>query len=127
MGVEAEYSTHCSGAEGRRRMAERSADRLARPERTTSPGRTGLAGQMAGYAVTIRVAGSHGHHYGDHAAVRCRPVRTLSLSPKRSSSQSPAEETMAALADLDHGVTGKVIGIAGHDVKPGVDVRHGGR
>ncbi|MFJ9343099.1 flavodoxin family protein [Streptomyces sp. NPDC101733] len=46
-------------------------------------------------------------------------VCTLSPSPKASSSQLLAEQTMAALAD--HGVTGKVIRIADHDVKPGVE------
>ncbi|WP_407835807.1 flavodoxin family protein [Streptomyces sp. DSM 116496] len=43
---------------------------------------------------------------------------TLSPSPAPSSSQLLAEQTMAALAD--HGVTGKTIRIADHDVKPGV-------
>ncbi|MCX5588824.1 flavodoxin family protein [Streptomyces erythrochromogenes] len=51
-------------------------------------------------------------------------VCTLSPSPKPSSSQLLAEQTMAALAD--HGVTGKVIRIADHDVKPGVGVDMGG-
>ncbi|GGR18488.1 flavodoxin family protein [Streptomyces roseolus] len=50
-------------------------------------------------------------------------VCTLSPSPKRSSSQLLAEQTMAALAD--HGVTGSVIRIADHDVKPGVEVDMG--
>ncbi|MEU8842322.1 NAD(P)H-dependent oxidoreductase [Streptomyces roseus] len=50
-------------------------------------------------------------------------VCTLSPSPKPSSSQLLAEQTMAALAD--HGVTGKVIRIADHDVKPGVEVDMG--
>jgi multimeric flavodoxin WrbA len=45
-------------------------------------------------------------------------VCTLSPSPARSSSQLLAEQTMAALAE--HGVTGKIIRIADHDVKPGV-------
>ncbi|MFF1411483.1 flavodoxin family protein [Streptomyces sp. NPDC058289] len=45
-------------------------------------------------------------------------VCTLSPSPTPSSSQLLAEQTMAALAD--HGVTGKTIRIADHDVKPGV-------
>ncbi|MFJ6785745.1 flavodoxin family protein [Streptomyces yangpuensis] len=45
-------------------------------------------------------------------------VCTLSPSPTASSSQLLAEQTMAALAE--HGVTGKVIRIADHDVKPGV-------
>ncbi|MFF5922692.1 flavodoxin family protein [Streptomyces flavochromogenes] len=51
-------------------------------------------------------------------------VCTLSPSPKPSSSQLLAEQTMAALAD--HGVTGKVIRIADHDVEPGVEVDMGG-
>ncbi|MFE9636170.1 flavodoxin family protein [Streptomyces sp. NPDC006463] len=50
-------------------------------------------------------------------------VCTLSPSPKRSSSQLLAEQTMAALAD--HGVTGKVIRVADHDVKPGVELDMG--
>ncbi|MGZ9928774.1 flavodoxin family protein [Streptomyces sp. NC-S4] len=50
-------------------------------------------------------------------------VCTLSPSPERSSSQLLAEQTMAALAD--HGVTGKVVRIADHDVKPGVGVDMG--
>ncbi|MEU9082716.1 NAD(P)H-dependent oxidoreductase [Streptomyces sp. NPDC048357] len=50
-------------------------------------------------------------------------VCTLSPSPKPSSSQLLAEQTMAALSD--HGVTGKVIRIADHDVKPGVEVDMG--
>ncbi|GAA3506921.1 flavodoxin family protein [Streptomyces showdoensis] len=50
-------------------------------------------------------------------------VCSLSPSPKRSSSQLLAEQTMAALAD--HGVTGKVIRVADHDVKPGVEVDMG--
>ncbi|MFD6973192.1 flavodoxin family protein [Streptomyces sp. NPDC059949] len=45
-------------------------------------------------------------------------VCTLSPSPAPSSSQLLAEQTMAALAD--HGVTGKTIRIADHDVKSGV-------
>ncbi|MFI1154497.1 flavodoxin family protein [Streptomyces sp. NPDC020817] len=45
-------------------------------------------------------------------------VCTLSPSPKPSSSQLLAEQTMAALAD--HGVTGKTIRIADHDVKTGI-------
>ncbi|MFF4006634.1 flavodoxin family protein [Streptomyces sp. NPDC001717] len=51
-------------------------------------------------------------------------VCTLSPSPKRSCSQLLAEQTVAALAD--HGVTGSVIRIADHDVKPGVEVDMGG-
>ncbi|WP_329275450.1 flavodoxin family protein [Streptomyces sp. NBC_00691] len=50
-------------------------------------------------------------------------VCTLSASPKRSSSQLLAEQTMSALAD--HGVTGKVIRIADHDVRPGIEVDMG--
>ncbi|MFD9336799.1 flavodoxin family protein [Streptomyces sp. NPDC060028] len=45
-------------------------------------------------------------------------VCTLSPSPAPSSSQLLAEQTMAALGA--HGVTGKVIRIADHDVKAGV-------
>ncbi|MFD4867072.1 flavodoxin family protein [Streptomyces sp. NPDC058412] len=45
-------------------------------------------------------------------------VCTLSPSPAPSSSQLLAEQTMAALAE--HGVTGKTIRIADHDVKTGV-------
>ncbi|MFE4257269.1 flavodoxin family protein [Streptomyces sp. NPDC056883] len=45
-------------------------------------------------------------------------VCTLSPSPKPSSSQLLAEQTMAALAD--HGVTGKTIRISDHDVKTGI-------
>lgn len=43
---------------------------------------------------------------------------TLSPSPAPSSSQLLAEQTMAALAE--HGVTGKTVRIADHDVKSGV-------
>ncbi|MFF3020856.1 flavodoxin family protein [Streptomyces sp. NPDC057939] len=50
-------------------------------------------------------------------------VCTLSPSPKPSSSQLLAEQTMAALSE--HGVTGKVIRIADHDVKPGVETDMG--
>ncbi|MEV0453278.1 NAD(P)H-dependent oxidoreductase [Streptomyces sp. NPDC050600] len=50
-------------------------------------------------------------------------VCTLSPAPKPSSSQLLAEQTMAALAD--HGVTGKVIRIADHDIKPGVEIDMG--
>ncbi|MGW6540119.1 flavodoxin family protein [Streptomyces sp. NPDC055051] len=50
-------------------------------------------------------------------------VCTLSPSPKPSSSQLLAEQTMAAFAD--HGVTGKVVRIADHDVKPGVETDMG--
>lgn len=50
-------------------------------------------------------------------------VCTLSPSPKPSSSQLLAEQTMAALAE--HGVTGKTIRIADHDVKPGVETDMG--
>ncbi|MER5763922.1 NAD(P)H-dependent oxidoreductase [Streptomyces sp. NPDC002082] len=45
-------------------------------------------------------------------------VCTLAPSPAPSSSQLLAEQTMAALAE--HGVTGKTIRIADHDVKSGV-------
>ncbi|MFF3214244.1 flavodoxin family protein [Streptomyces sp. NPDC002886] len=45
-------------------------------------------------------------------------VCTLSPSPAPSSSQLLAEQTMAALAE--HGVTGKTIRIADHDVKTGI-------
>ncbi|MEU9303826.1 NAD(P)H-dependent oxidoreductase [Streptomyces sp. NPDC048269] len=51
-------------------------------------------------------------------------VCTLSPSPAPSSSQLLAEQTMAALAD--HGVTGKTIRIADHDVRPGVEKDMGG-
>ncbi|MCY0929078.1 NAD(P)H-dependent oxidoreductase [Streptomyces sp. H27-H1] len=51
-------------------------------------------------------------------------VCTLSASPAPSSSQLLAEQTMAALAE--HGVTGKTIRIADHDVKPGVETDMGG-
>ncbi|MFF5934004.1 flavodoxin family protein [Streptomyces sp. NPDC012508] len=50
-------------------------------------------------------------------------VCTLSPSPAPSSSQLLAEQTMRALAE--HGVTGKVIRVADHDVKPGVEVDMG--
>ncbi|MFL1898262.1 flavodoxin family protein [Streptomyces tauricus] len=50
-------------------------------------------------------------------------VCTLSPSPAASSSQLLAEQTMAALAE--HGVTGKVIRIADHDVRPGVETDMG--
>lgn len=50
-------------------------------------------------------------------------VCTLSPSPKPSSSQLLAEQAMAALAE--HGVTGKVIRVADHDVKPGVEADMG--
>ncbi|GGY36871.1 flavodoxin [Streptomyces omiyaensis] len=45
-------------------------------------------------------------------------VCTLSPSPARSSSQLLAEQTMEALAG--HGVTGRTVRVADHDVKPGV-------
>ncbi|MET7758125.1 NAD(P)H-dependent oxidoreductase [Streptomyces sp. NPDC005389] len=45
-------------------------------------------------------------------------VCTLSPSPAPSSSQLLAEQTMAALSE--HGVSGKVIRVADHDVRPGV-------
>ncbi|PSM44994.1 NADPH-dependent oxidoreductase [Streptomyces dioscori] len=50
-------------------------------------------------------------------------VCTLSPSPAASSSQLLAEQTMAALGE--HGVTGKVIRIADHDVRPGVQTDMG--
>ncbi|MET9559343.1 flavodoxin family protein [Streptomyces tauricus] len=50
-------------------------------------------------------------------------VCTLSPSPAASSSQLLAEQTMAALGE--HGVTGKVIRIADHDVRPGVETDMG--
>ncbi|MFF8413952.1 flavodoxin family protein [Streptomyces omiyaensis] len=50
-------------------------------------------------------------------------VCTLSPSPARSSSQLLAEQTMAALAE--HGVTGKVIRVVDHHVKPGVETDMG--
>ncbi|WP_030960357.1 flavodoxin family protein [Streptomyces sp. NRRL S-378] len=50
-------------------------------------------------------------------------VCTLTPSPAPSSSQLLAEQTMAALAE--HGVTGKTIRIADHDVKPGVQTDMG--
>lgn len=50
-------------------------------------------------------------------------VCTLSPSPAPSSSQLLAEQTMAALAE--HGVTGKTVRIADHDVKPGVQTDMG--
>ncbi|MFJ4862236.1 flavodoxin family protein [Streptomyces sp. NPDC088748] len=51
-------------------------------------------------------------------------VCTLSPSPAPSSSQLLAEQTMTALGE--HGVTGKTIRIADHDVKPGVKTDMGG-
>lgn len=45
-------------------------------------------------------------------------VCTLTPSPAASSSQLLAEQTLAALAG--HGVTGQVIRVVDHDVKPGV-------
>ncbi|MFF5427775.1 MULTISPECIES: flavodoxin family protein [unclassified Streptomyces] len=50
-------------------------------------------------------------------------VCTLSPSPAPSSSQLLAEQTMAALSE--HGVTGKTIRIADHDVRPGVQLDMG--
>ncbi|MFJ2399298.1 flavodoxin family protein [Streptomyces sp. NPDC087843] len=50
-------------------------------------------------------------------------VCTLSPSPAASSSQLLAEQTMTALAE--HGVTGKTIRIADHDVRPGVKIDMG--
>ncbi|WP_225802689.1 flavodoxin family protein [Streptomyces sp. NK15101] len=51
-------------------------------------------------------------------------VCTLSPSPAASSSQLLAEQVLDALAD--HGVTGRTIRIADHDVKPGVKTDMGG-
>ncbi|MET9653279.1 MULTISPECIES: NAD(P)H-dependent oxidoreductase [unclassified Streptomyces] len=51
-------------------------------------------------------------------------VCTLSPSPTPSSSELLAEQTLAALTD--HGVTGTVIRIADHAVKPGVGTDMGG-
>ncbi|MGW7313526.1 flavodoxin family protein [Streptomyces sp. NPDC054854] len=60
----------------------------------------------------------------DHTPLRAVAlVCTLSASPARSSSQLLAEQTMAALSE--HGVTGKTIRIADHDVRPGVKVDMG--
>ncbi|MEU9100982.1 NAD(P)H-dependent oxidoreductase [Streptomyces sp. NPDC048361] len=50
-------------------------------------------------------------------------VCTLSPSPAESSSQLLAEQTMKSLAE--HGVTGKVIRVVDHDVKPGVETDMG--
>lgn len=50
-------------------------------------------------------------------------VCTLSPSPARSSSQLLAEQTMEALSE--HGVTGKVIRVADHDVRTGVSTDMG--
>ncbi|WP_199566312.1 flavodoxin family protein [Streptomyces corynorhini] len=50
-------------------------------------------------------------------------VCTLSPSPAPSSSQLLAEQTIAALDG--HGVTGRVIRIADHDVRPGVETDMG--
>ncbi|MFD9100432.1 flavodoxin family protein [Streptomyces virginiae] len=50
-------------------------------------------------------------------------VCTLTPSPAPSSSQLLAEQTMAALAE--HGVTGKTVRIADHDVRPGVQTDMG--
>ncbi|MER6677207.1 NAD(P)H-dependent oxidoreductase [Streptomyces sp. NPDC000983] len=50
-------------------------------------------------------------------------VCTLTPSPARSSSQLLAEQTMAALAE--HGVSGEIVRIADHDVKPGVEADMG--
>lgn len=57
------------------------------------------------------------------------PLRAVALvcslrpSPAPSSSQLLAEQTMEALSE--HGVTGKVIRVADHDVKPGVETDMG--
>ncbi|MER5966371.1 NAD(P)H-dependent oxidoreductase [Streptomyces sp. NPDC002057] len=50
-------------------------------------------------------------------------VCTLSPSPARSSSQLLAEQAMAALGE--HGVSGKVIRVADHDVRAGVETDMG--
>ncbi|WP_433887611.1 flavodoxin family protein [Streptomyces sp. CA-111067] len=50
-------------------------------------------------------------------------VCTLNPSPARSSSQLLAEQTIEALAE--HAVTGEVVRIADHDVRPGVTVDMG--
>ncbi|MEU8461662.1 NAD(P)H-dependent oxidoreductase [Streptomyces sp. NPDC029003] len=51
-------------------------------------------------------------------------VCTLSPSPAASSSELLAQQTLDALAE--HGVTGKTVRIADHDVKPGVESDMGG-
>ncbi|MFF0483204.1 flavodoxin family protein [Streptomyces sp. NPDC004435] len=59
-----------------------------------------------------------------HAPLRAVAlVCTLSPSPARSSSQLLAEQTMTALAE--HGVTGKVVRVVDHRVKPGVEIDMG--
>ncbi len=50
-------------------------------------------------------------------------VCTLSPSPKPSSSDKMAREVLAALAE--HGVSGDVVRVVDHDVKPGVEVDMG--
>jgi multimeric flavodoxin WrbA len=50
-------------------------------------------------------------------------ICTLSPSPKPSSSEKMAREVLAALAG--HGVTGDVVRVVDHDVKPGVEVNMG--
>ncbi|MEU3607540.1 NAD(P)H-dependent oxidoreductase [Streptomyces sp. NPDC035033] len=50
-------------------------------------------------------------------------VCTLTPSPARSSSQLLAERTMAALAG--HGVTGRILRVVDHDVRPGVETDMG--
>ncbi|RBY84296.1 flavodoxin family protein [Blastococcus sp. TF02A-26] len=50
-------------------------------------------------------------------------ICTLSPSPKPSSSEKMAREVLAALAE--HGVTGDVVRVVDHDVKPGVEVDMG--
>lgn len=50
-------------------------------------------------------------------------VCTLDPSPKRSSSDLLARQTLDALGD--HGVTGEVVRIADHDVRPGVGLDMG--
>ncbi|GAA0594652.1 flavodoxin family protein [Streptomyces crystallinus] len=62
-------------------------------------------------------------------ATSTTPLRAVALvcslrpSPAPSSSQLLAEQTMEALKE--HGVTGKVIRVADHDVKPGVETDMG--
>ncbi|WP_029431083.1 flavodoxin family protein [Blastococcus sp. URHD0036] len=50
-------------------------------------------------------------------------ICTLSPSPKPSSSEKMAREVLDALAE--HGVTGDVVRVVDHDVKPGVEVDMG--
>lgn len=50
-------------------------------------------------------------------------ICTLSPSPKPSSSEKMAREVLAALAE--HGVSGDVVRVVDHDVRPGVEVDMG--